>query len=156
MEIDVIKEMFSRSEEKFGVKYITYIGDGDSKTFKAILNLNCLGGHNQNNNECLNSMIWHLAPKHLHTGSKTIESCAYLAAGIFNEILKVMETMGIIIDQQCKMFADCADERRLARAEIKIAQATKKSPIADQSNIEEANEFFEEADDLFYGPGIAD
>ncbi|KYN19113.1 hypothetical protein ALC57_08557 [Trachymyrmex cornetzi] len=85
----------------------------------------CLSGHNQNNNKCLNSIIWRFAPKHLHTGSKTIESYAYLAAGIFNDgfitILKVMETMDIIIGQQCKMFADCAYERRLARAEIKIA-----------------------------------
>jgi len=32
MEVDAIKEMFLRSEEKFGVKYGNYIGDGDSKT----------------------------------------------------------------------------------------------------------------------------
>lgn len=37
MEVDSVKEMFLRSEEKFGVKYTNYIGDGDSKTFKAIL-----------------------------------------------------------------------------------------------------------------------
>jgi len=45
MEVDSIKEMFSRSEEKFGVKYIysNYIGDEDSKTFKAILELNPYG-----------------------------------------------------------------------------------------------------------------
>jgi len=45
---------------------------------------------------------------------------------------------------------------QLARAEIKIAQATRKSPIADQSNVEEAKEFFEEAEDLFYGSEITD
>lgn len=33
MEIDAIIEMFSRSVDKHGVKYLTYIGDGDSKTF---------------------------------------------------------------------------------------------------------------------------
>ena len=43
MEVDGMKEMFSRSEEKFGVKYGNYIGDGDSKTFKAILDLNPYG-----------------------------------------------------------------------------------------------------------------
>lgn len=37
MEIDAVVEMFSRSVEKHGVKYLTYIGDGDSKTFKGIL-----------------------------------------------------------------------------------------------------------------------
>lgn len=40
MEIDAIIEMFYRSVEKHGVKYLTYIGDGDSKTYKGILNAN--------------------------------------------------------------------------------------------------------------------
>ncbi|XP_074111938.1 uncharacterized protein LOC141535740 [Cotesia typhae] len=43
MEVDAMKEMFSTSEEKFGVKYGNYIGDGDSKTFKAILDLEPYG-----------------------------------------------------------------------------------------------------------------
>lgn len=40
MEVDSVQKMSSRSEEKFGVKYGNYIGDGDSKTFKGILELN--------------------------------------------------------------------------------------------------------------------
>lgn len=43
MEVDAVKEMFLRSEEKFGVKYGNYIGDGDSKTFQAIININPYG-----------------------------------------------------------------------------------------------------------------
>ena len=43
MEVDSIRELFSRSEEKFNVKYGNYIGDGDSKTYKAILDLNPYG-----------------------------------------------------------------------------------------------------------------
>ncbi|GBP63899.1 Probable RNA-directed DNA polymerase from transposon BS [Eumeta japonica] len=43
MEVDAIKEMFSTSEEKFRVKYGNCIGDGDSKTFKAILDLEPYG-----------------------------------------------------------------------------------------------------------------
>ncbi|XP_074097915.1 uncharacterized protein LOC141526733 [Cotesia typhae] len=43
MEVDAMKEMFSTSEEKFGVKYGNYIGDGDFKTFKAILDLEPYG-----------------------------------------------------------------------------------------------------------------
>jgi len=39
MELDSMKEMFARSEKKFGVKYNNYIGDGDAKTFKTILDL---------------------------------------------------------------------------------------------------------------------
>lgn len=43
MEVDAIKIMFSRSEEKFGARYVNYIGDGDSKTYKAIQDLNPYG-----------------------------------------------------------------------------------------------------------------
>lgn len=43
MEVASIIEMFLASEEKFGVKYENYIGDGDSKTFKAILDVNPYG-----------------------------------------------------------------------------------------------------------------
>jgi len=43
MEVDAVREMFSRSEEMYGVKYGNYIGNGDLKTFKAILDLNPYG-----------------------------------------------------------------------------------------------------------------
>lgn len=44
MEVNSVKEMFSRSEEKFRIKYTTYIGDNNSKTFKMILDLNSYEG----------------------------------------------------------------------------------------------------------------
>jgi len=43
MEVDAVKDMFSASVEKYGVRYRNYIGDGDSKTFKALLDLNPYG-----------------------------------------------------------------------------------------------------------------
>ncbi|XP_011343323.1 uncharacterized protein LOC105282795 isoform X2 [Ooceraea biroi] len=43
MEVDGMKEMFGTSVEKYGVRYVNYIGDGDSKTFKSILDLNPYG-----------------------------------------------------------------------------------------------------------------
>lgn len=46
MEVDAAIEMFKRSESLHGVKCAFYIGDGDSKTFKGILEAkpyeNCL------------------------------------------------------------------------------------------------------------------
>lgn len=33
MEVESMKEMFLRSKELYSVKYVNYIGDGDSKTF---------------------------------------------------------------------------------------------------------------------------
>lgn len=54
MELDSIKEMFAGSEEQFGVRYGNYIGDGDSKTFNAILDLNPYGDNlTVVNNECI-------------------------------------------------------------------------------------------------------
>ncbi|EFN78304.1 hypothetical protein EAI_04992 [Harpegnathos saltator] len=73
-------------------------------------------------------------------------------AGVFNEdyvtILKVMETMGIIIGQQCKLFADYADKWRLTYAEIKSADTTKKARMASQSNVEKLHDFYEESEGL--------
>lgn len=37
MEVDGVIEMFARSEELHNVKYATYVGDGDTKTFKSLL-----------------------------------------------------------------------------------------------------------------------
>lgn len=37
MEVDAVCEMFSRSMERYGVKYTNYIGDGDSKTYSGII-----------------------------------------------------------------------------------------------------------------------
>ena len=38
MEVDGIIQMFQRSEELHGAKYTNYIGDGDSHTFRGVLN----------------------------------------------------------------------------------------------------------------------
>lgn len=40
MEVNGIVNMFSRSEEKYGVRYVNYIGDGDCKTFSSIASNN--------------------------------------------------------------------------------------------------------------------
>lgn len=38
MEVDGVIEMFKRSEENYNVKYANYIGDGDMKTFRTLIN----------------------------------------------------------------------------------------------------------------------
>jgi hypothetical protein len=37
MEVNGMVNMFSRSDEKYGARYINYIGDGDTKTYQAVL-----------------------------------------------------------------------------------------------------------------------
>ena len=40
MEVDSIVEMFKRSETLYDVRYGNYVGDGDSKTYKGIVDSN--------------------------------------------------------------------------------------------------------------------
>jgi hypothetical protein len=44
MEVDAIVEMFCSSVEKHRVKYVKYIGDGDTNTFKRILEIDPYDG----------------------------------------------------------------------------------------------------------------
>lgn len=53
MEVDAVQEMFSRSEELFGVKYKYYIGDGDTKTFKALLDMDPYSDLKVEKKECV-------------------------------------------------------------------------------------------------------
>lgn len=39
MEVDAMQEMFERSEKLHGIKYVNYIGDGDSKTYSTLVKL---------------------------------------------------------------------------------------------------------------------
>lgn len=301
MEVDAIKEMFSRSEDKYGVKYGNYIGDGDSKTFKAILDLNpygdefqvlksecvghvekrmgsrlrnvkkakklggrgrltdsiitkltkyyglairrnvnsvegmrkdimatikhifstkenpdhgncpsgadswckwqkavaqgkdptlvdltpplnqslkehllpiyedlskedllqrCLGGHTQNANESFNSTIWLMTPKHLHSGKKIVEISSFIAAGVFNEgyssILRMMNDLDIRIGTQCRIFAENVDRCRIERQNQRSLFETKQARLARKQKLLEDNANFDEAEGLFYAPGIAD
>jgi hypothetical protein len=64
MEVDSITEMFLRSDEKCGVKYTNYIGDGDSKTFAGILKINSYGDDCPvKKNECVTHSRNHLISK---------------------------------------------------------------------------------------------
>jgi len=299
MEVDAVREMFSRSEEMYGVKYSNYIGDGDSKTFKAILDLNpyddlkvkksecvghvekrmgsrlrnlkkkeklggkgkltdnlikklttyyglairrnpdnveemeksvmatyfhmistnenpqhqycpagaeswckwriyeaagktedynhapslpedlqkyllpiykdlsqrellekCLGRHTQNPNESFNALVSKLAPKHLNTGIKIIQIAAFIATVIFNEgydaILKIMDTLDIVLGRECHLYAKEYKKERLIRQARRSLSSTKEARTARRLQQIEENEFYEEYEGLLYGPGIAD
>lgn len=53
MEPDAICEMFKRSEELYGEKYTNYIGDGDSKTYKSVVNSKPYGDTEIKKKECI-------------------------------------------------------------------------------------------------------
>lgn len=53
MEVDAVIEMFQRSESLHNVKYVNYIGDGDSKTYKGIVVANPYGNVPVAKKECI-------------------------------------------------------------------------------------------------------
>ncbi|XP_029177754.1 uncharacterized protein LOC114945652 [Nylanderia fulva] len=53
MEVDAIIEMFQRSEQLHQVKYVNYIGDGDSKTFKGLLESQQVENSSVKKKECI-------------------------------------------------------------------------------------------------------
>lgn len=120
----------------------------------------CIGGHTQNANESFNATIWRLAPKHLNVGIKIIEIAAYIAACVFNEdynsVLKIMNILEIKIGQQCRMFAEMYNEKRINRQERRSLTATKEARSAHKQEKLEQNELYEETEGLLYAPGIAD
>lgn len=49
-----IKQIFLRSEEKYNVRYVSYLGDGDSNSFESIVALNPYGDTKIQKLECIN------------------------------------------------------------------------------------------------------
>lgn len=120
----------------------------------------CLGGHTQNANERFNSTIWRISPKHLNCGQKIIEISAYFAAGVFNDgfssILRIMNSLDIIVGTTCRVFAEAADEPGIVREDRRSLSATKAARMGRRMQLAEENQFFEEAEGLLHAPGITD
>ncbi|XP_067210342.1 uncharacterized protein [Linepithema humile] len=53
MEVDGILDIFKRSIKQYAVKFINYIGDGDSKTYKGLVDGNPYEGITINKKECI-------------------------------------------------------------------------------------------------------
>ncbi|XP_066599941.1 uncharacterized protein [Prorops nasuta] len=120
----------------------------------------CVGAETQNNNESLNSLIWTIAPKHLHSGPKIIEIATFLAAIIFNEgfegITKILSTLGCSIGRIANAYVQHRDEARMARSERRLSNVAKEARIAARMEQAALKEFQELEEGVLYGPGIAD
>ncbi|CAK9819101.1 hypothetical protein ANTQUA_LOCUS10048 [Anthophora quadrimaculata] len=120
----------------------------------------CLGGHTQNANESFNAIVWRLAPKRLNCGLKIVEIATFLAAGMFNEgfsfVLQTMQQLSIVIGQQSKRFAKNEDKRRIKQQERRSLHCTKEARDSRKEEKTTELQLFEEDEDMFYGPGIAD
>lgn len=114
----------------------------------------CKGSNTQNNNESYNG-LWRFAPKHLHSGLKTIKLANYFAIGIFNKsfqsILKVFVTMGVIILPSAKAYADKRDMKRIQQAEKRHQDASKEARTARRTVTAAQQELFEQKESELYG-----
>ena len=53
MEVDAVIEMFRRSLENLGVKFLYYVGDGDSKTYTGVIKAAPYGETEVTKKECI-------------------------------------------------------------------------------------------------------
>ena len=101
-----------------------------------------------------------MAPKHLHSGSKIVEIASYLAAGMVNEgysaVLSTMQQLQLKISQQCNMFADNVDKQRIERENRRAPLSSKEVRTARRLEQLHQNEYYDEAEGLLYGAGIAE
>ena len=120
----------------------------------------CNGGNTQNNNESYNGLLWHVAPKHLHNGLKSIELANFLAVSSFNDgfyaILKMLQVMDAIIGPIAKEYAMERDDCRMNQAELLHKASSKEGRTARRKALPSQQALFEEEEGLLYGPGIAD
>ncbi|XP_067208399.1 uncharacterized protein [Linepithema humile] len=88
MEVDAIVEMFSRSEELHGIKYSNYIGDGDSKTFKGIVDSNSYKDLTVRKKECIDHVQKRMGKqfRDLKKTTKGLDGKGKLTASLIDEL----------------------------------------------------------------------
>ena len=98
--------------------------------------------------------------RHLHCGLKIVELATFLAAGIFNEgftfVLHVMQEINLVVDHQCQNFCTSYDAKRVTRQNRRTLNSSKKARTARKEEQSLLLQNFEEQEDQYYGPGIAE
>jgi len=120
----------------------------------------CVGGFTQNNNECLNKLIWTIAPKKLSGSYLIVDIAAKIAACIFNEgnyaLLKFLDELDVNLGPSSHHWAMEADATRIKRADKHAADVSKEARILRRM---EKNQLIEEEiaeGNVLYGAGIDD
>ena len=77
----------------------------------------CMHGKTQNNNECLNSVVWKRCPKEIFVGFHTLQMGVCSAIIGFNDgisgVLDVMINYGLSPGSYCEIFCDRKDNKRV-------------------------------------------
>lgn len=117
----------------------------------------CLGAFHQNNNECLNSVIWKFAPKASWSARPTVETAANIASILFNNgymgLLNVLEIMEVQIGETLYQHCIDIDEKRIYHAQRDAARNSHEGRLRAKGYLTDDSMDEEE---VFYGAGIAD
>ncbi|KYN14574.1 hypothetical protein ALC57_13208, partial [Trachymyrmex cornetzi] len=120
----------------------------------------CLGGYNQNNNECFNSILWNIAPKNISSGKKVLDIATDVAVCTFNDglsaVMKIMEVLQFTIGSNCYNFCVEADAARIRLAEVQMSDAAKEARSASKSTKKAGEYENTNTEGQLYGAGIAD
>lgn len=117
----------------------------------------CLGGYSQNSNECLNSVVWRIAPKKYFSGLPILEIGINMGVATFNDgqnaILDLMTELNILPGHNAVQGTFKADARRLHAAEVQATATTMEARrVARQARIQ-AKEANEAAEGAVYAAG---
>lgn len=110
MEVDCMKEMFCRSES-LGVKYHTYIGDGDTKTFKALLECNPYSDLAVHKKECIGHVQKRMGTR-LRAAKKKNKGIGGKGAGKLTD--KLIKDLTLYYGLAIRRHPDSAEEMRKA------------------------------------------
>lgn len=88
--MDAAIEMFERSESLYNVKYINYIGDGDSKTFKGILDVQPYENTTVQKKECIDHVQKRMGTRlhNLKKSKKGLDGKGKLTGKLIDELNK--------------------------------------------------------------------
>lgn len=104
----------------------------ESLTDKELLT-RCLGKNNQNNNECYNSCLWQLAPKHAFVGKETLEIAAWISISVFNDgaitLINILKTMNVKIGAYSVDHCQKTDKQRMKQSARRSSESSKQGKI---------------------------
>ncbi|GFO10610.1 forkhead box protein k1 [Plakobranchus ocellatus] len=90
----------------------------------------CLHGKTQNNNECLNKLIWDRCSKEYFVERKTVEEAVYSAVAHFNDgpssILKVLNKLGVSPGYYTGQKCTAKDVQRIKKSACRSTEVAKK------------------------------
>ena len=89
----------------------------------------CLDGRTQNNNECLNKLIWDRCIKEVWVGRNTLEQAVCMAVGCFNDgnvaLLNLLRHLGISPGHFTVLACQKHDKVRIDKARHKFSEMSK-------------------------------